>query len=121
MKRTTKIIILLGFLFGASLVFTASASNVFNSDMEVKIKGLVCSSCGIGIKRNFKKYPLQVNEVKFNTSKQIALIDFFENENGRIYWLKNQEIIKLVENAGYKVTSIKRLTDDRKPNRYNKP
>ena len=55
MKRTTKIIILLGFLFGASLVFTASASNVYNSVMEVKIKGLVCSSCGIGIKRNFKR------------------------------------------------------------------
>ena len=61
-----------------------------------------------------------VNEIKFDTAKQLALVDFFQNKNGRIYWLKNEQIIKLVKDAGYKVTSIKRL-DNLKPNRYNKP
>jgi inorganic pyrophosphatase len=63
---------------------------------------------------------LSVNEVKFNINKQVALVDFFKNKNGRIYWLKNKEVIKLVKDAGYEVTYIKRL-DNSKPNRYNKP
>lgn len=123
MKRTIDTIAVLSLLFGLGLVVIASTSkaSTFEPDMEVKINGLVCSSCAIGIKKYFKKYTLQVDDVKFDTKKQLALVDFFKNENGRIYWLKNQEIIKLVENAGYKVKSIKRLTDNRKPNRYNKP
>ena len=111
MKR---IITLAGFLLGISTL------NAFEPDMEVKINGLVCPSCAIGIKINFKKYHLQVNEVKFNINKQVALVDFFKNKNGRIYWLKNKEVIKLVKDAGYEVTYIKRL-DNSKPNRYNKP
>ena len=121
MKRTINIVAVLGLVFGLGLVVLASKSKAFEPDMEVKINGLVCSSCAIGIKKYFKKYTLQVDDVKFDTKKQLALVDFFQNENGTIYWLKNQEIIKLVENAGYKVTSLKRLTDNRKPNRYNKP
>jgi|TARA_R110000824_G_scaffold107055_3_gene252978 copper chaperone CopZ len=123
MKRTIDTIAVLSLLFGLGLVVIASTSkaSTFEPDMEVKINGLVCSSCAIGIKKYFKKYTLQVDDVKFDTKKQLALVDFFKNENGGIYWLKNQEIIKLVENAGYKVKSIKRLTDNRKPNRYNKP
>ena len=118
-----KIVMVFGLLFGAGIIFLASgASNKpIKADMEINVPGLVCSSCAIGIKKYFKKYTLQVDDVKFDTKKQLALVDFFQNENGTIYWLKNQEIIKLIENAGYKVTSIKRLTDNRKPNRYNKP
>ena len=109
------------FLFLISIPFVnVFAANKFEPDMEIKINGLVCASCGIGIKRNFKKYPTHVNEIKFDTAKQLALVDFFQNKNCRIYWLKNEQIIKLVKDAGYKVTSIKRL-DNLKPNRYNKP
>jgi len=102
------------------LSVVAVSGAAFEPDMEVKIKGLVCPSCAIGIKRNFLRYTLQVNAVKFNTLKEVALVDFFENENNRIYWLKNEQIIKLVKDAGYEVTYIKRL-DNSKPNRYNKP
>tara|TARA_Y100000296_G_scaffold9866_1_gene11388 strand:- start:571 stop:903 length:333 start_codon:yes stop_codon:yes gene_type:complete len=98
----------------------AVSGATFEPDMEVKIKGLVCPSCAIGIKRNFLKHKPQVNAVKFDTRKQVALVDFFENENKRIYWLKNEQIIKLVKDAGYEVTYIKRL-DNSKPNRYNAP
>ena len=104
----------------ASLFLAHGNTKQWEPDMEVKINGLVCDSCGIGIKRKLKKYPTHVVEVKFNTRKQIALIDFAESKSGRVYWLKNEQIIKAVKDAGYKVTSIKRL-DNLKPNRYNKP
>ena len=109
------------FLFLISIPFVnVFAANKFEPDMEIKINGLVCASCGIGIKRNYKKYPTHVNEIKFDTTKQVALVDFFQSKGGRIYWLKNKQIIKLVKDAGYEVTYIKRL-DNLKPNRYNKP
>ena len=50
----------------------------------------------------------------------LAKLALKENIAIRTNWLKNDQIIKLVKDAGYKVTSIKRL-DNLKPNRYNKP
>jgi len=91
----------------------------FNHDLEIKINGLVCSSCGIGIKRGFKQ-EFNVIDVKFNVKKQLALIDLKESDSGRVYWLSNQKILKIVKSAGYEVTSIKRISDA-KPRRYNKP
>lgn len=120
MKTTIKIVSILSFFFGIGLVLLASSQSNFTHDMEVKINGLVCPSCAIGIKRNFKKFPTHINKIKFDTKKQLALISFHKSKDGRIYWLKNDQIIKLVKNAGYEVTSIKRL-DNIKPNRYNKP
>ena len=100
-----------------SLILAAALS--FQPDLEVKINGLVCASCGIGIKRGFKK-EINVLDIKFDTKKQIALIDLTESDSGRVYWLKDSEVIKIVKNAGYEVTSIKRLWN-KKPNRYNQP
>ena len=88
--------------------------------MEIKVKGLVCSACGTGVKKNFKKYKFQVKDVKIDIHKQLVLVDFLESKSKRIYWIKNQEIIELVKKAGYEVSHIKRL-HGLKPNRYNKP
>lgn len=96
-----------------------AAALFFQPDLEIKINGLVCSSCGIGVKRGFKKYP-EILDIKFDTRKQVALIDLKESDAGRVYWIKNDKIIKIVKDAGYEVTSIKRLWN-KKPNRYNKP
>jgi|TARA_R100000664_G_scaffold8665_2_gene14266 cation transport ATPase len=96
-----------------------AAALFFQPDLEIKINGLVCSSCGIGIKRGFKKSP-EILDIKFDTRKQVALIDLKESDAGRVYWIKNDKIIKIVKDAGYEVTSIKRLWN-KKPNRYNKP
>ena len=52
--------------------------------------------------------------------KQVALIDLAESDSGRVYWVKNTKIIKIIKDAGYEVTSIKRLWN-KKPNRYNQP
>jgi len=96
-----------------------AAALFFQPDLEIKINGLVCSSCGIGIKRGFKKHS-EILDIKFDTRKQVALIDLKESDAGRVYWIKNDKIIKIVKDAGYEVTSIKRLWN-KKPNRYNKP
>jgi len=100
-----------------SLILAAALS--FQPDLEIKINGLVCASCGIGIKRGFKK-EINVLDIKFDTKKQIALIDLAESDSGKVYWLRDSEVIKIVKNAGYEVTSIKRFWN-KKPNRYNQP
>ena len=102
------------FLLAAVLSFST-----FNHDLEIKINGLVCSSCGIGIKRGFKR-EINVNDIKFDTKKQLALVDLKESDAGRVYWISNNKILKIVKDAGYEVTSIKRISDE-KPRRYNKP
>ena len=91
----------------------------FSHDLEIKINGLVCSSCGIGIKRGFKR-EINVNDIKFDVKKQLALVDLKESDSGRVYWISNQKILKIVKDAGYEVTSIKRISNA-KPRRYNKP
>ena len=108
-RKMVKLIIL-------SVLFSSQS---FNHDLEIKINGLVCSSCGIGIKKGFKK-EFNVNDIKFDVKKQLALVDLKESDAGRVYWLPNKKILKIVEDAGYKVTSIKRISDA-KPRRYNKP
>ena len=108
------------FFLGMSVVFSAYSApdKPIDADMEVKVPGVVCPSCAIGIKRNLKR-EVNVKYLAFDVTKQLVLIDFVEIE-GRIHYLKNDKIIKLVKDAGYEVSSIKRL-DNIKPNRYNKP
>ena len=101
------------------LLAAVLSSQAFNHDLEIKINGLVCSSCGIGIKRGFKR-EINVNDIKFDVKKQLALVDLKESDSGRVYWISNQKILKIVKDAGYEVTSIKRISDA-KPRRYNKP
>jgi hypothetical protein len=48
------------------------------------------------------------------------LIDFSTGKDGGILYIKNKDVIKMVDKTGYEVESIKILAD-RKPNRYNKP
>lgn len=102
------------------LVFSTLSAAPFKPDVEIKVKGLVCSACGIGIKKFFKKYRFEVKDVKIDIHNQLVLVDLAESKNKRIYWIKNQEIIKLVKEAGYEVSYIKRL-HSLKPSRYNKP
>jgi len=121
---TNRIIIrfvaLIGFILGIVLTFTAHGApdKPIDADMEVKVPGLVCSSCAIGIKRKLKP-EVNVKYLAFDTKKQLLLIDFVELK-GRVQWLKNDRIILLIKEAGYEVLSIRRL-DNIKPNRYNKP
>jgi len=108
------------FFLGMSLVFVGYSAPMkpIDADMEVKIPGLVCPSCAIGIKNYFKK-EINVKDITFDVKKELALIDFVKS-NGIVQFLRNSKVIELVKKAGYEVKSIKRL-DKRSPNRYNKP
>jgi hypothetical protein len=48
------------------------------------------------------------------------LLDFKETKDGKVAWIPNPKIIKMVKESGYNVASIK-LFRKEKPNRYNKP
>ena len=108
------------FFFGMGSMFWLFSAPMkpIDADMEVKIPGLVCPSCAIGIK-NYLKKEINVKYVAFDIEKELALIDFVEVD-GFIHYLKNDKIIALVKKAGYEVKSIRRL-DKKTPNRYNKP
>ena len=119
-KSKLTILIIASFLVGWLFVTKLSgANNFFKADMEVKVLGLVCPSCAVGLKNSFKRHS-KVLGLKMDTKKQLLSLDFKEGKEGAVYYIKNQEVIKIVEKAGYEVNSIKILAN-RKPNRYNKP
>ena len=101
--------IIIPFIFALSL----NAEPDFDPDVEIKIKGLVCSSCAIGVKKGLDKTKL-VKKIRFDTQKQLCIIEYISIE------IHPSQINKIVKDAGYQVTSIKWLKD-KKPNRYNKP
>ena len=119
-SRLTKMAALFGFLIGMGFIFMVhpAPDKPIDADVEIKVRGLVCPSCAIGIKKYLKK-EINVKYVVFDIYKHLVLIDFVERD-GRVLYSKNDKLITLIEKAGYEVTSIKRL-DNNKPNRYNKP
>ena len=112
-KRIIKTIIIC-FLAGWSFTTPLSGNQAnFDPDVELSIPGLVCSSCGIGIRNGLKKTKL-TKLIKFDTKKQICQIEFVSIE------IHPSQMKKIVKDAGYELKSIKWLKD-KKPNRYNKP
>jgi hypothetical protein len=120
-SRLAKLVAVLGFLVGMGLVFMShSAMNKpIIADTEVKIKGLVCSICGYGLVKLFRK-DIVVVDAGIDIQKNLLLLDFLESDDGVVHYIKNDRIIKMVKDSGYEVESIKRL-HNKKPNRYNKP
>ena len=119
-RRLVKFVAIIGFLVGMGVVFVANSApnKPIIADVEVTVKGLVCPSCAIGLKNIFKRHILVLN-VAIDTKKGLLLLDNIETDNV-VRYIKNKDIIKMVEKSGYNVSSIKRL-DNKKPNRYNKP
>lgn len=109
-KTPNKILLAAILLLGSTILLHARD---IDPDVEIKINGLVCSSCAIGIKNNFKKTKL-IRKIKFDTKKQICFIEYISVE------IHPSEIRRLVKNAGYEVNSIRWLKK-KEPNRYNKP
>ena len=117
-KKTPNKILIMGILLLSliecvSLAPPVRAIGVFDPDVSVKINGLVCHTCGMGVKKIFQKH-LYVKELKMNTKKQILLLEYYSIE------IHPSEIKSMVKNAGYKVASIKWLKK-KEPNRYNRP
>ncbi len=114
MNKKTIALAIASFLMGWLFVMKVAASSPsFDPDVEIKIPGLVCSSCAIGVKNGFKKTKL-TKAIKFDTKKQICLIEFVSIQ------IHPSSMSNIVRQAGYEIKSIRWLKD-RKPNRYNKP
>jgi len=119
-SRLWKVVAVICLLIGVGIVFIANSApdKPIKADVEIKVPGLVCSSCAIGIKKYLKK-EINVKYVAFNINKQLVLIDFIEKD-GRVIYLTNKKLLELIKKSGYEVTYIKRL-HTLSPNRYNKP
>jgi len=94
-------------------VSTAFAAGVFDPDVEIKINGLVCSSCAIGLKNSFKKN-INIKGLKIDIKKGILSLEYWNTE------IHPSKIKKMVKDSGYEIASIKWLKK-KEPNRYNKP
>ena len=119
-KHRLKVLIVASILVGWLLVTNLFGADKFwKADMEVRVNGLVCSICAAGLKKSFEKHT-SVEGVKIDIKKNIMSIDFSNGKDGRVLYIKNKDVIKMVNKTGYEVESIKILAN-RKPNRYNKP
>ena len=109
-SHLAKFVAVIGFLVGMGLVFIAySESNKpIIADVEVTVKGLVCSICGYGLVKLFRK-DIAVINATVDIKKNLLLLDFFESKDGVVHYIKNDRIIKMVKDSGYEVESIKRL------------
>ena len=88
---------LLILLFSFSVILKA---DVFDPDVEITIKGLVCQLCAVGLKKSFAKH-INVKGLKMDTEKGILSLE---------YWgiaIPSSEIKEMVKKSGYEVSSIK--------------
>ena len=109
-SHLAKFVAVIGFFVGVGLVFIAYSepNKPIIADVEVKVKGLVCSICGYGLIKLFRKDIVVVDAV-IDIQKNLLLLDFLESEDGVVHYIKNDRIIKMVKDSGYEVESIKRL------------
>jgi copper chaperone CopZ len=91
----------------------ATSGSVTDPDIQIKVNGLVCSACAIGIKKGLMKTQL-IKGIKIDIHTQSVFVEYWRTE---IHPTKIKQIIK---KAGYEVHSIKWLKK-KKLNRYNKP
>jgi copper chaperone CopZ len=109
-KTPNKILLAAILLFFSSVLLCAR--NI-DPDVEIRIKGLVCPSCAIGLKNIFKRN-FYVKELKMDTKKGLLFLEYQSIE------IHPSKIKKMVKDSGYEVASIKWLKK-KEPNRYNKP
>ena len=72
---------------------------LFATDIVVNIKGLVCPSCAIGIRKKLIKTN-KVKKITLNIKNETATIYLIENKN-----LSDKEIKGAVADAGYEIGS----------------
>ena len=86
-----------------TLLFLATQAFAGDSaDIDVKVKGMVCSFCVQGIEKKFKGES-SVNNVKVNLDESLVSIWLKENQA-----LSDDRIESLVKDSGYNVAEITR-------------
>ncbi len=84
----------------ALLIATMSAAHA--ETIKASVNGLVCSFCATGIEKTFKAQPA-VEMVKVDLDKKLVTINTKSLET-----MDDATITKLLTDAGYTVTDIKR-------------
>ena len=84
-------------LFSVICLFLLFPLLLLGNPISVHVKGLVCPSCAIGIKRHLMKTK-KVDTIKFDTKKQYTYITILKNMK-----LSDAEIETAIENAGYEL------------------
>ena len=97
---TNKILICL--LLLSSINLSAETKDTFNPDVELKIIGLVCPSCAIGIKNGFLKTKL-IKKLKFDSKKIVQLGLTFKPESDDLRDSQSIELNKSLIKEGYEV------------------
>ena len=88
-------------LFAMTLAPLAAA-DTFEADVNVKVKGMVCSFCAQGLDKKFRGHPAVEDVDVTIKAKEIRL----QLKDGQT--LTDEEIRTMVKDAGYNVDSIKR-------------
>ena len=84
-------------LFSVICLFLLFPLLLLGNPISVHVKGLVCPSCAIGIKRHLMKTK-KVDTIKFDTKKQYTYITVLKKKK-----LTDAEITTALENAGYEL------------------
>ena len=84
-------------LFSVICLFLLFPLLLLGNPISVHVKGLVCPSCAMGIKRHLMKTK-KVDTIKFDTKKQYTYITVLKNKK-----LSDTEITTALENAGYEL------------------
>ena len=70
---------------------------LFGGTITVNVKGLICPSCAIGIKKHLGKTK-KVKSVKLDINKQLTIITELKDKT-----ITDKEIQTAIENAGYEI------------------
>tara|TARA_Y100001935_G_C17198730_1_gene453947 strand:+ start:666 stop:947 length:282 start_codon:yes stop_codon:yes gene_type:complete len=70
---------------------------LFGGIVTVNVKGLICPSCAIGIKKHLDKTK-KVKSIKLDINKQLTIITELKDKT-----ITDKEIQTAIENAGYEI------------------
>jgi mercuric ion binding protein len=71
-------------------------------EIKITVKGMVCSFCAQGIKKQFSSIPA-VEKVEPNLDQKLVVVTTKENAN-----LPDDKIKEVIKDAGYDVVNIER-------------
>lgn len=81
---------------------SAAAAAPFVSDAEVSVNGLVCDFCAQALDKSFKRRA-EVSAIRVDLTTKVVSIDFKPDAT-----LDDATIRRIITNAGYNVTAIRR-------------
>jgi mercuric ion binding protein len=84
------------------LILTLVSSAMAAENVQVKVKGMVCSFCAQGLTKKFKAEPA-VETVKVTLSDKLIRLTLKDKQT-----MADEKIKKIIEEAGYDVQSIER-------------